>query len=190
MSSTYSAFNFSEIRKEASLLNKNIPKEPYILHVGRYELEHKRQDLLLQAYAKLDTDCKLVLLGDGKDRDEIKNLIHSLGLNNKVLLAGFDANPYNWMKHAKLFVMSSDYEGFGMVLAEALALNTPVVSTDCQSGPSEILVDELGIFLTPVGDVESLSNTMKKSLEQYPEISEKYISRFDADNIVKQYLSL
>lgn len=186
----YNPFDIDLIRKKASEQESAIPKERYIIHVGRYELGHKRQDVLIKAFKKARTEHKLLLLGDGSDRGRIEELIASLDLQERVLLPGFHQNPYPFIHHADLLVLSSDYEGFGNVLAEALILDTPIVSTDCESGPSEIMGDELSAFLVPTGDVEALSKKIEEALDSYPKIETRHIERFDEKRIVKEYLSL
>ncbi|MEA2049268.1 MAG: glycosyltransferase, partial [Campylobacterota bacterium] len=186
----YNPFDVNDIQIMADINNPVIPNEDYIIHVGRFEIGHKRHDILLKAYKKSNIKEKLVLLGDGKDRSTIEDLIKELNLEDKVILAGFDSNPYPWIKNAKLFLFSSDYEGFGMVLVESLILNTPVVSTDCPSGPSEILTGELANYLVPVGDIDALASKMKNALEYYPQIKDEYINKFNSYTIIEQYINL
>ncbi len=186
----YNPFDIQKIRALASVENKNIPKDKYVIHVGRFELIHKRQDVLLQAYVLSNIQHKLVLLGGGQDQEKIQKMIVELGIEDRVILPGFVDNPYNWIKNAELFIFSSDYEGFGNVLAESLIVNTPVVSTNCKSGPSEILSGELSKFLVPVGDVQSLSEKIVEAIDCYPKIERKHIDKFSADSIVKSYIGL
>ncbi len=186
----YNPFDIDLIREKATLQESVLPKEKYIIHVGRFELGSKRQDILIKAFNKVQTEHKLMLLGDGSDRGRIEELITSLDLQERVLLPGFYQNPYPFIRQADLLVLSSDYEGFGNVLAEALILDTPVVSTDCESGPSEILGDELSAFLVPTGDVEALSKKIEEALDSYPKIEARHIERFDEKRIVEEYLSL
>ena len=96
----------------------------------------------------------------------------SLGLGKKVIFQAYTDNPYAWIRHADLFVFSSDFEGFGRVLAEALIIGTPVVSTDCPTGPSEILTGVLKDFLVPPGDVNALASKIREALQYYPDIKE------------------
>lgn len=184
----YNPFDIAEIRELANCTNAQIPNEKYILHVGRFELGHKRQDLLLKAFAQANISHKLVLLGDGADRGKIEQLIKELNLQERVILPGFDKNPYPWMKHAELFVFSSDYEGFGLVLAEALIVRTPVVSTNCESGPSEILTGPLADFLVPVGDIKQLSKKIEDALKSYPPITDAMVEKFSIKNSIAQYM--
>ena len=112
---------------------------PYIVAVGRLEYQ-KGFDLLLRAYAQLQPERhKLVLIGEGQEQAHLRALVKELGLEGRVVMPGFQDNPYVWMKGAELFISSSRYEGFCRVIAEALAVGTPVVATDCPSGPAEVL---------------------------------------------------
>ncbi len=186
----YNPFNKKEILKKSLYKNKCIPNEKYIIHVGRFEIIHKRQDILLKAYKKSNIKAKLVLLGDGDDKIILKKLVKELNIEKNVIFVGFQDNPYNWIKNASLFVFSSDYEGFGNVLVESLILNTPVVSTNCKSGPSEILTGELSKYLVPVGDIDKLSLMIKSALCYYPDIKDEHVENFISDNIINKYLEL
>jgi glycosyltransferase involved in cell wall biosynthesis len=131
---------------------------PIIVTTGRLE-EPKGHCHLLRAFAILRTrmQCRLVLIGEGSLRAELELLVRRLGLEADVWFAGWQANPYQYMAHSTVFVLSSLWEGFPGALLEALACGLPVVSFDCQSGPREILRNgECGI-LVPVGDEECLA---------------------------------
>jgi glycosyltransferase involved in cell wall biosynthesis len=188
----YNPFNFESILENAKVQDKDIPKEEYIIHVARLENISKRQDILIQAFAKSGLDCKLLLVGKGsrKETSRIKNLIKELNLEEQVLLIGFKANPFPLIKHAKLFVLSSDFEGFGMVLVESLFLNTPIVSTNCPTGPSEIMQGELANYLVPIRDINALAKKIYEAFTNPPKIEAKFLEQFDAHNIAKKYLSL
>jgi glycosyltransferase involved in cell wall biosynthesis len=112
------------------------PTTPYILHVGRFAPQ-KRHDLLLAAFAASNLPQRLLLLTPPDPR--LDTLIAQHGLQHRVASADFQANPYPWMAGAELLVLCSDHEGLPNVLIEALACGTRVVSTDCPSGPREIL---------------------------------------------------
>lgn len=148
-------FDFEEIRK-LSLEPLNAPCEQYILHVGSFKAQ-KRHDRLLEAYAKSDIAYPLVLLGKGSASrtKKIKRWIKKYSLEGRVYMPGFSDNPYTWIARAQMLVLSSDCEGFGRVLVEALALGVPVVSTNCPSGPSDILNGELikGLSALNVSDL-------------------------------------
>ena len=124
--------------------------------------------LLLDAFATLadDLDAGLVILGEGPQRSALHQRIDQLGLNRRVHMPGFDANPDKWLRSSDLFILSSDFEGFGNVVAEALSAGTPVVSTACRHGPSEILDYGRYGILVPVGDCMSLANGIRAALSR------------------------
>ena len=185
----YNPFDFDEIKLKAEAYK--IDEQDYIIHVGRFS-SGKRHDVLIQAYQQSNIKQKLLLLGDDDNKTgrNVRQLVAVLGLQDKVIFKGFNPNPYPYIKNAKALVLSSDFEGFGMVLVEALALDTPVVSTNCPSGPNEILVDELESFLSPVGDVNALAVNIKNMVENPVDITEKYCNCFSAEVSAKQYLAL
>ncbi|MBI5109182.1 MAG: glycosyltransferase [Rhodocyclales bacterium] len=154
-------FDFAAIRTLAAEPCPLRPDEPYILHVGRYAAQ-KRHDLLLAAFAGVDMPHRLVLLTPPDAR--LAALVAQHGLDRRVTIADFQANPYPWMAGAELLVLCSDHEGLPNVLIEALACGTRVVSTDCPSGPSEILSGELAQWLVPCNDVGALAQAMRSAL--------------------------
>lgn len=133
-------------------------KERFILGVGRLE-EQKRFDLLIEAYARSQArrECKLVIVGSGTKQAILEEKVLKLGLRGRVLLTGFDSNPYKYMANAEFQVMSSDYEGYPLVLIEALSLGCPVVSTDCPTGPREIIRHEENGLLVQKGNVDAIA---------------------------------
>ncbi|ADV46648.1 glycosyltransferase [Nitratifractor salsuginis] len=186
----YNPFEINAIQNAALQNLEELPKEPYLLHVGRLDISSKRHDLLLEAYKKASVAFKLYIVGEGEDREEIQTLIHKMNLSGKVILQGHSPNPYAWMKRAKLLILSSDFEGFGRVLAEALIAGTPVVSTDCPSGPAEILTGSLQSYLSPPGDSNALAENILKALEYYPDISKLGLSHLSVENVAKEYMTL
>jgi glycosyltransferase involved in cell wall biosynthesis len=139
--------------------------EPVIMGIGRLTAV-KDFPTLLRAFAKVRAQrrVRLMILGEGPDRDEIEQLVGRLGVKEDVLLPGFVTNPYPYLKRASAFVLSSLYEGLPTVLIEAMALGVPCVATDCESGPSEILAGGLHGTLTPVGDVDSMATAIADTL--------------------------
>jgi glycosyltransferase involved in cell wall biosynthesis len=139
---------------------------PIILGAGRLTPQ-KDFPTLVRAFAlvRRQRPCRLVILGEGKQRAELEGLAGKLGLAGEVCLTGHVTNPYPFMAIAKVFVLSSAWEGSPNVLTEALALGTPVVATDCPSGPREILRGGDYGPLVPVGDVPALANAILATLE-------------------------
>ena len=189
----YNPFDFDLLRRRGSEPCE-LPNEPYILYPARLT-PRKRQDLLLRAYAASKSSLLLVLLGgvsgsEGEQYEkEMKRLAQELGIAERVRFLGFEQNPYPWIKNARLVAMSSDSEGLPTVLIESLILGTPVVSTDCPTGPSEILADDLARFLSPVNDVQALAANISAALEAYPEIQDRHIERFYAENTILAYIA-
>ena len=105
-----------------------------------------------------------MILGEGEERSKLETLVQELGLEKEVSLPGFVDNPHKYMKRAAVFVLSSKWEGFGNVLVEAMALGTPVVSTNCPSGPAEILEGGKHGKLVPIGDERKLARAILESM--------------------------
>jgi len=126
---------------------------------------------LIRAFAKIRSErpCRLVILGEGKKRRELQRLAADLGIGDEVSLPGFVPNPYAFMKRASLFVLSSNCEGAPVVLIESLALGLPAVSTDCPSGPREILQHGRIGPLVPIGDDEALARAINATLDNPPD---------------------
>lgn len=170
----------------------------YILAVGRVE-EVKQFDLLIEAYSNsilVDRNIKLVIVGDGSQLSKCKEKVKQLNLEDKVIFEGFSKNPYKYMKQAKFFVLSSKYEGFGLVLVESLACRTPVISFDLQTGPNEIITHEDNGLLVKNQDFDELIKAMncfenEKDLYNHCKAnSVKSISKFAMENIKNDWLNL
>jgi glycosyltransferase involved in cell wall biosynthesis len=142
---------------------------PVVLAAGRLA-GVKRFDDLVRAFAGVAgaVDCRLVILGEGRERSLLQRLAAGLGVSARVDLPGHVANPLAFMRRAAVFVLSSEREGSPNVLAEALACGTPVVATDCPSGPREILADGRYGTLVPVGDVDALGGAILAVLRDPP----------------------
>ena len=153
----------------------------------------KNHPLLLCAFAQLDRpDARLMFVGDGEGREELVLLAKQLGVADRVIFAGFRHDPTPFYKSADLFVLSSDYEGFGNVIVEALAMGTPVVSTDCPSGPAEILENSKYGHLVPVGNPKALADAMLEALTapHDPELLKQRSADFAPAIAAKRYLEL
>ena len=166
--------------------------DQHILTVGRLSFE-KDHETLINAFAMLpnDLNAKLVILGEGPLREDLSVLVSQLGLQGRVSLPGFATDPYPWFRSANLFVLSSLWEGFGNVIVEALECGVPVVSTNCPSGPNEILEDGRYGNLVPVQDPVALANAMVQSLNEVhdPEALIRRALDFSVRKISYEYLS-
>ena len=149
---------------------------------------------LLRCFAELAErrDVRLVILGEGPKRGDLDGLATELGVSDIVDMPGFVDNPFAYMKRADVFVLSSEWEGFGNVLVEAMACGTPVVSTDCPSGPSEILDGGEYGPLVPVGDPHALADAVSRTLGTPPSPTrlEKRAREFSVSTIAEQYLDV
>lgn len=165
---------------------------PVILAVGRLARQ-KNFEMLINAFALLRKthDAKLLILGEGVKRGELEGLVESLGLQNDVDMPGFADNPFSYMAKAKMFVLSSHYEALPTVLVEAMHCGTQLVSTDCPSGPNEILAYGKYGSLVPVNDAAAFCNAMISALETDQFIQdEKACNPFIDKNVVSQYLDV
>ncbi|SET87347.1 glycosyltransferase [Thalassotalea agarivorans] len=185
----YNPFNFQEIKRFAQEKQMGIPKHPYIIHVGRVA-KQKRHDVLFSALAKMKQKISVVVLCSNIKK--VRTIARKYQVDDQVITPGFVQNPYAWIKHAECLVLTSDYEGFGNVLVEALALSVAVVSTNCPHGPSEILTGKLSRCLWPVGDSGALANQLDGILEHKEGVIPKpeILDKVGALDIAKQYLKL
>lgn len=164
----------------------------YFLTVCRLNEEQKDVETLLKAFSKYNGDEKLIIIGDGPDRKKLEELSKKLKIDKKVLFLGEINNPYCYMHYAKLFILSSKTEGFGLVLVEALYCGTKVISSDCLVGPREILLDgEIG-ELFEVGNSNDLLRKINISLEKEydDERIRKSLKRFQKKEFVKKMKGL
>lgn len=145
------------------------PGIPVVLSAGRFTAQ-KDFTTLLRAFRHLldQRPCRLILLGNRQGRlySELDRLVRELKMEQHVDLPGFAPNPYRYMARADLFALSSRWEGFGNVLVEAMAVGTPVVSTDCPVGPREILDGGRLGALVPMADPKALADAMAGTLQQ------------------------
>jgi glycosyltransferase involved in cell wall biosynthesis len=169
-----------------------------IIAVGRLTLQ-KRFDTLLRAFSlvkKKQDNIRLIILGKGILKEELEHLAKKLNISNWVNFVGFKSNPYAWIAKADIFVLSSDYEGFPMVLLEAMACGTPVISTNCPSGPDEIITNGVNGILVPLADENAMANAMvtllrDKSLRRkFSEEGKKRAKDFDVSKILPKYEEL
>jgi N-acetylgalactosamine-N,N'-diacetylbacillosaminyl-diphospho-undecaprenol 4-alpha-N-acetylgalactosaminyltransferase len=202
-------YNLFDIEKIVTLSKEKAElKDGFnFITVGRLD-DGKNHQLLINAIKEVDAN--LYIIGDGVLREKLSSLIKELGLSNRVFLLGKQKNPYKYLSKADCFVFASKREGFPNVLVEALACNLAVISTDCKSGPREILAPntdvtfevynrielaEFGI-LTPVNREDKMIEAMnllkdnKKLLDSYQEKALKRAMEFDKDKIIDEFIEI
>ncbi|MCF2625504.1 glycosyltransferase [Fusobacterium perfoetens] len=196
----YNPFSFEKIISESV---KNVDKdkeeffkEDFIVSVMRLTESSKDFETLIKAWKELEKvnfKTKLYILGEGPARKKIEEKIKFYNQENRVILLGNIANPYPWIRKAKMLIHSSKYEGFGLVLVEGLILNKIVISSNCPVGPKEILENgEIG-YLYNVGDYEEIKEIVLKCTEN-PEVNtdliQDRIGKYNIKNVIKEYEKL
>lgn len=189
MITIYNPFDLKKIRA-LSQEPTNFDRERFLLHVGRFHPQ-KRHDRLLEAFQLSGYPGKLMLLGDGNSASKaaIEAKAKQLGIANRVVFAGFVSNPYAVMRAAEALVLSSDYEGLGNVLVEALVCGTQVISTNCPYGPSEILRGPLAQGLCEP-TVTGLTEAIQRVLANPVPITEEMLAPFTIEEILEKYRAL
>jgi len=173
------------------ILAELVGKKPLILSAGRL-VKQKNFALLLRAFAHMPAaknPAHLIILGDGPERQNLLRLAERLGIKSRLSMPGKVSNPYVWMANTDLFVLSSNFEGWPMVLVEAMVCGQPVVACDCPTGPAEILGNGDFGLLVPTNNIEALSVAMIEQLNrgktEYP-----FLREWDVDVIAERYLSV
>jgi glycosyltransferase involved in cell wall biosynthesis len=165
---------------------------PVILAVGRLSIE-KDFSTLIKAFAILRKHrvARLIILGTGKEQSGLMALAEGLGIRDDLEMPGFCDNPYTYMSRSRLLVLSSKWEALSAVLIEALICGTQVVSTDCPSGPAEILSNGKYGRLVPVGDHVSLAAAMDEAIDQPLPVDglRERASMYTVNRAVDKYLS-
>lgn len=170
----------------------------YIVGMGRLEPE-KGFDRLIKAFHLIERDCpgwKLLIVGEGSLRTELSRLVASLGLEDKIELPGRVSNPRTLFRRCDLFVLSSESEGFGLVLVEAMSAGLPVISFDCDFGPREIITPGVSGLLVPPGDIPALSKAIGRLVKDAALRARlgrgglESAGRFGPDEILDQWESL
>ncbi|STO31823.1 Probable poly(glycerol-phosphate) alpha-glucosyltransferase [Fusobacterium necrogenes] len=192
----YNPFNFQKIRKLAEETDKNneeLLKENYFVSIMRLTIAQKDFETLIRGFSLAKNRGlkeKLYILGDGPDREKISEMIVKEKMEEEIFLLGNIKNPYPWIKNSKGLVHSSKFEGFGLVLVEALILGKTVISSDCPTGPSEILEEGRLGKLYSIGDYDKLSKLLLESLENEKIINKEEIKKYSIDYIIKEYENL
>ncbi|HQR04146.1 MAG: glycosyltransferase [Proteobacteria bacterium] len=172
--------------RAAATASAALPAQPYVIHVGRLARQ-KRHDLLLDAWSRIDSGHLLVLLTP--PCAALQAMIDARSLARRVVVAGFQANPYPWIAGADLLVLCSDHEGLPNVLIEALLCGTPAVSTDCPSGPREILA-AYPECLVPCGDAPALAAAIGRCLAAPPDPARADLAAYRPEAVVAAYARL
>jgi len=166
---------------------------PVVLGVGKLKLQ-KDFSTLLRAFRRVRDrrEAHLIIIGEGRRRHHLEDVVRHLGLSADVALPGYQENPFAWMSKASVFVLSSLWEGLPGVLIEAMASGCPVVSTDCPSGPREILLDGALGPLVPVSDDEAMAGAILSVLDApiEPERLRARAQLFLVDPSVDRYLAV
>jgi GalNAc-alpha-(1->4)-GalNAc-alpha-(1->3)-diNAcBac-PP-undecaprenol alpha-1,4-N-acetyl-D-galactosaminyltransferase len=174
----------------------SVQKENIILNVGRL-IASKNQDLLIKAFSNISSEnWKLVLVGDGNKREEYETLAHSLGIKNKVEFTGNVTNVADYYKKSKIFAFTSKTEGFPNALTEAMFFGLACISTDCPSGPSELIDDGKNGYLIPMSDEALLSQKLtilmndELLVKEFGLKAKETTSQFDINTITNHWKSL
>ena len=169
---------------------KDLANKKFLLMVARLENKSKDFETLFSAFeiAKENGyDGELFLIGDGEHREYVENLKEKSKFKNNIKLLGVKMNPFNWMKKCDKFILSSKFEGLGNVLIEALTVNDTVISSDCKSGPSEILENGKIGYLFEVGNAEQLANLILEAKPKNKNEIENSLQRFSHKNIMQEF---
>jgi glycosyltransferase involved in cell wall biosynthesis len=165
---------------------------PVILAIGRLEVQKNFPNLLYAfAAVRQSRPARLLILGEGSERDRLTSLVTQLGMEQDVALPGFVGNPAAYIANSAVFAMSSSWEGMPLSLIEALALGIPVVSTDCPSGPAEALDHGTYGELVPMNDSAALAEAILRLLAGARKpVPNSWLARFDSSTITDRYLEL
>ena len=205
VSRIYNPFNFERIEKlmederELTKEQKKMLNEDYCIAIARLDNVQKDFLTLVRAYKFVKENGiqdKLYIIGDGPSKEEIINEIKKLSLEENIKLIGLSKNPYIWLKNSKLFVHSSKYEGLPTVLIEALICNKMIISSNCPTGPKEILKNESCGKLFEVGNIKELGDYLIEFLtnKNNRELYEKNVilrkEEFNKNKVIKEYEKL
>ncbi len=184
----YNPFNIQDIKEKADHFVPDIySPHGYIISIGR-SCKTKRFDLLLDAYALSGIKEHLLIIGsNAKHFSRLKKYAKNLNIDNLVHFIPHQENIFPFIKNAKLTVVTSEYEGFGNTIVESLICGVPVVSTDCNFGPREILTGKMQKYLVKNNDPNDISKKIRKCLNEKPKIESHNYRRFEDKRIVTKY---
>ena len=193
----YNPINFNRIEKlsneEFTAEEVDFTNEKFLLMVSRIDTTQKDFPTLLKAYSiakKNGYDGKLYIIGNGDEKEKLISLINNSEYKNDIKLLGGKTNPFQWMKKCDKFILSTKFEGLGNVLIEALSVNDTVISSDCKSGPNEILeYGKIG-YLFSVGNVEELAKLILEAKPKNRDLINESLQRFDKKNIMLEFKNI
>lgn len=164
-------------------------EDKYILQIGRFT-KQKRQDRMLNVFFKGNfyKDYKLVFLGSGELEVKIKSEARSLGIEDRVEFLGWQSNSYKWMKNCEVLVNTSDNEAFPMTLIEGIACGAKIVSSNCNFGPNEILLNEYSKYLVEPDNIDEYIEKINDAVKNYPNTENRILDKCISRNVVKEYL--
>ncbi len=176
----------------------NAKRHKYLLSVGRLTKQKDFKNLIISfSYIKNQIpNYKLIIIGDGQLKNELQNLIENLDLKKRVILTGWKKNLKTYYLNSKLFILNSLYEGFGNVLIDAINYELPIITTNCKSGPNEIIDYGKGGFLTPIRDPKLLSQKILFCINNYKlaqrksKYAKKNIKKFNCEINCEKYFKL
>lgn len=171
----------------------NLFNKPCIINIGRLE-KQKNHELLINAFKDVlkNFNCNLIIIGDGSLKKNLQQQINDLKIDKNVYLLSKISNPYPFLKKSKVFVLTSDFEGFPNTILEALILGVKVISTNCESGPREILENGKYGILVETNNKDMLSSSIIQSLNNHEnkKFIEEISNKYGKIKISKQYISL
>lgn len=190
----YNPIDFENINNLKNEYLGTLSSDQFILAVGRLSHE-KGFPYLLKAFSLIKEKIheNLVILGKGPDEEMLKKMASDLDIKERVLFLGFQSNPYKFMRNARIFVLSSLYEGFPNVLLEAMACGAPAISTNCPSGPGEIIENYNNGILVPTADEKALAVAMLNLLKdenlrkKFSLEGSKRVEDFSIEKLMPQY---
>ena len=194
VSTIHNSVDLAAVKVRAQEVPPDLPVVPFLVAAGRL-VPQKGFDLLIRAFAAAAAarPLSLVILGDGPERAALVELTRACGVEQRVLFPGFVGNPWSYFARSALFVCSSRWEGFGNVIIEAMACGVPVIATDCDFGPREVIRQRESGLLVPVEDVDSLSGSITSVLDdrdlarQLAEGARRRAQDFDVANMTRAY---
>lgn len=194
VSTIHNSVDLDAVKVRALEVPPNLPVVPFLVGAGRL-VAQKGFDVLIRAFAAAAAmrPLALIILGDGPERTALIELTRASGVDQRVLFPGFVENPWSYFARSAAFVCSSRWEGFGNVIIEAMACGVPVVATDCDFGPREVIRQTQSGLLVPVEDVDSLSKAITSVLDnrdlarQLAEGAQRRAQDFDVANMTHAY---